>query len=41
MLRNGFKKVTIHNAKELEVLLMNNGTHVAELAHNLSSRKKA
>lgn len=41
MLKSGFKKVTVHNAKELEVLLMNNATYVAELAHNLSARKKA
>ena len=41
MLRNGFKKVTVHNEKELEVLLMNNGVYMAELAHNLSARKKA
>ena len=41
MLRNGFKKVTVHNEKELETLLMNNGVFCAELAANLSSRKKA
>ena len=41
MLRNGFKKVTVHNAKELEVLMMNNGVYMAELAHNLSARKKS
>ena len=37
MLKSGFKKITVHNAKELEVLLMNNATYVAELAHNLSA----
>ena len=41
LLRNGFKKVTVHNEKELEVLMMNNGVYTAELAHNLSARKKA
>ena len=41
MLKNGFKKITINNAKELEVLLMNNRSYVAELAHSLSAKSKA
>lgn len=42
VLPNGFKKITIKNAKDLEMLLMNNRTFCAEFAHNLSSvsRKK-
>ena len=40
MLSNGLKKITVSNAKELEVLLMNNRTHCAEIAHNVSAPKK-
>jgi ribosomal protein L32E len=28
----------VHNAKDLDVLLMNNRTFCAEIAHNVSSR---
>ena len=37
-LPNGLKKFVVHNAKDLEVLLMNNRTFCAEIAHNVSSR---
>jgi len=37
---NGFKKFIINNVEELEVLLMNNRTHAAEIAHNVSSRNR-
>lgn len=37
---NGFKKVLIRNAKDMEALLMNNRVYCAELASNLSARKK-
>ena len=37
-LPNGLKKFLVHNAKDLEVLLMNNRTFCAEIAHNVSSR---
>lgn len=40
LLPSGFKKITISNQKELEVLLMNNRTHCAEIAHNISASKK-
>lgn len=40
LLPNGLKKITISNQKELEVLLMNNRTHCAEIAHNISAPKK-
>jgi len=36
----GFYKFTIHNIKELEVLLMQNRKYAAEIAHNVSSRKR-
>merc|ERR1711988_356220 len=36
----GWYKFTIHNVKELEVLLMQNRKYAAEIAHNVSSRKR-
>nr|BAK00778.1 predicted protein [Hordeum vulgare subsp. vulgare] len=40
-LPNGLKKFVVHNAADLNVLLMNNRTFCAEIAHNVSSRKRA
>uniref|UniRef100_A0A672HQT5 60S ribosomal protein L32 n=1 Tax=Salarias fasciatus TaxID=181472 RepID=A0A672HQT5_SALFA len=40
MLPNGFKKFLVHNVKELEVLMMSNKTHCAEIAHNVSSKNR-
>merc|ERR1712062_545055 len=37
---DGFKKFLVHNVKELEVLLMQNRTFSAEIAHTVSSRKR-
>jgi hypothetical protein len=37
-LPNGFKKFLVHSTKDLDVLLMNNRTFCAEIAHNVSSR---
>jgi len=37
---NGFYKFTVSNVKELEVLLMQNRKYAAEIAHNVSSRKR-
>ncbi|ESN92329.1 hypothetical protein HELRODRAFT_115955 [Helobdella robusta] len=37
---DGFKKVLIHNIKELEVLLMQNRVFSAEIAHSVSSKKR-
>ncbi|XP_042487375.1 60S ribosomal protein L32-1-like [Macadamia integrifolia] len=41
-LPNGFKKFLVHKVKELEVLMMQNRTNCAEIAHNVftSKRKK-
>ena len=39
-LPNGLKKFVVHNASDLDVLLMNNRTFCAEIAHNVSSRVK-
>merc|ERR1712000_334060 len=36
----GYKKFLVHNIKELEVLLMQNKTFAAEIAHNVSSKKR-
>lgn len=40
-LPNGLKKFVVHNVKDLDVLLMNNRTFCAEIAHNVSSRVRA
>ena len=40
MLPDGFRKFLVHNVKELEVLMMSNRTFAAEIAHNVSSRKR-
>jgi len=37
-LPNGLKKFVVHNAQDLNVLLMNNRTFCGEIAHNVSSR---
>ena len=37
-LPNGLKKFTVRNIKDLDVLLMNNRTFCAEIAHNVSTR---
>ncbi|CAI9756007.1 unnamed protein product [Fraxinus pennsylvanica] len=37
---NGFKKFVIHNVSELEVLMMHNITYCAEIAHNVSTKKR-
>eukprot|EP00299_Pterocystis_sp_00344_P008592 c3321_g1_i1.p1 GENE.c3321_g1_i1~~c3321_g1_i1.p1 ORF type:complete len:138 (+),score=25.71 c3321_g1_i1:32-445(+) len=41
LLPNGLKKFQVSNIKELEVLLMQNRVYAAEIAHNVSSRKRA
>merc|ERR1711874_138048 len=37
---DGFKKFLVHNVKELEVLMMQNKTFSAEIAHSVSSKKR-
>jgi large subunit ribosomal protein L32e len=39
MLPTGFRKVLVHNVKELEVLMMQNRKFCAEIAHGVSSKK--
>lgn len=40
MLPTGFRKVLIHNVKELEVLMMQNRKFSAEIAHGVSAKKR-
>merc|ERR1712183_451746 len=40
MMPDGFRKFVVHNAKEVDLLLMLKGTHAAEIAHNVSARKR-
>lgn len=40
MLANGFYKFTVNNVKELDMLLMQNRKYAAEIAHNVSSKKR-
>lgn len=37
---NGFKRFLVKNEKDVELLLMHNGTFAAEIAHGVSSRKR-
>nr|GMD18738.1 60S ribosomal protein L32-1 [Ipomoea batatas] len=39
-LPNGFKKFVVHNVQELELLMMHNRTYCAEIAHNVSTKKR-
>lgn len=36
----GFKRFVVSNVKDLELLMMHNRTFAAEVAHNVSSRKR-
>nr|ALS04640.1 60S ribosomal protein L32 [Pseudodiaptomus poplesia]ALS04773.1 60S ribosomal protein L32 [Pseudodiaptomus poplesia] len=40
MLPSGFRKVLIHNMKELEVLMMQNKKFCAEIAHGVSAKNR-
>ncbi|ORX98700.1 60S ribosomal protein L32, partial [Basidiobolus meristosporus CBS 931.73] len=40
LMPNGFKKFVVSSVKELEVLLMQNRTYAAEIAHNVSSKNR-
>ncbi|KAJ3363058.1 60S ribosomal protein L32 [Allomyces macrogynus ATCC 38327] len=41
MLPSGFKKFLVRNPKDLEILLMHNKSYAAEVAHNVSAKKRA
>ncbi|KAJ3048145.1 60S ribosomal protein L32 [Rhizophlyctis rosea] len=40
LLPNGFKKFLVNNVRDLELLLMHNRVFAAEIAHNVSARKR-
>jgi len=40
LLPNGFRKLLIRNESDMELLLMNNRTHCAEIAQNISASKR-
>merc|ERR1712157_494228 len=40
LLPSGFKKILVHNTKELEILMMQNRTYAAEIAHDVSAKKR-
>lgn len=40
LLPNGFLKFAVSNAKEIDLLLMQNRKYAAEIAHNVSVRKR-
>lgn len=40
MLPNGYYKFVVNNVKEVELLLMHNRKYAAEIAHNVSVRKR-
>jgi large subunit ribosomal protein L32e len=40
-LPNGLKKFVVKSVKDLDILLMNNRTFCAEIAHNVSAKKKS
>ncbi|KAL9716202.1 60S ribosomal protein L32 [Leucoagaricus gongylophorus] len=40
LLPNGYKKLTVNNERELDILLMHRDSIVAEIAGNVSSRKR-
>merc|ERR1712198_586629 len=41
MMPSGFRKVLVHNIKELEVLMMQNKKFCAEIAHGVSSKQES
>ena len=40
-LPNGLKKFVVKSVKDLDILLMNNRSFCAEIAHNVSAKKKS
>ena len=40
MMPDGFRKFLVKNVKDLELLLMHNRTYAAEIAHNVSAKKR-
>ncbi|MCL4132683.1 UNVERIFIED_CONTAM: hypothetical protein GTU68_000778 [Idotea baltica] len=40
IIKSGFKKVVIHNVRELEILMMHHRRYCGEIAHGVSSKKR-
>jgi large subunit ribosomal protein L32e len=40
MMANGLRKFLVNNPKEVDLLMMHNKTYAAEIAHNVSSKKR-
>ncbi|KAG0145891.1 hypothetical protein CROQUDRAFT_671497 [Cronartium quercuum f. sp. fusiforme G11] len=40
LMPNGYKKFVVNNADEVDLLLMHNSKFAAEIAHNVSARKR-
>lgn len=40
VLKSGFKKFTVRNVSDLELILMQNRVYAAEIAHNVSAKKR-
>lgn len=40
LMPNGYKKFVVNNPGEVDLLLMHNGSFAAEIAHNVSARKR-
>merc|ERR1712087_601901 len=40
MCPDGFRKFVVHNVKDVDTLLMLKGSYAAEIAHNVSARKR-
>merc|ERR1712178_214178 len=40
VMKDGFRKFLVHNLDELELLLMHNRTYAAEIASNVSTKKR-
>jgi large subunit ribosomal protein L32e len=40
LMPNGYKKFVVNNPGEVDLLLMHNTTFAAEIAHNVSARKR-
>lgn len=38
--RDGLKRFLVHNVADVDLLLMHNGTYKAEIAHDVSSKKR-
>ncbi|UZJ55914.1 hypothetical protein CBS101457_005234 [Exobasidium rhododendri] len=40
LMPNGYRRLVVSNPKDVELLLMHNASYAAEIAHNVSSKKR-